>query len=242
MSLFNKIRILRSIIRSVLVPAYASKLLEQRLNEKGHEIFIDHNYVVNDTKFEKYNRLTGPGIISGSELGAFTYLQSYTNIACASIGRFCSVGPYTSIANGEHPTNLMSTHPVFFSEIYFWPRYKFVKEKIFEQHRKVVIGHDVWIGANCYIKDGISIGTGSIVAAGSIVTKDVPPYSIIGGVPAKIIRARFSEKVIELLLRSEWWFLEIGQLEKLKHFFLVPLGEKLVEDFINEIQQLKQNK
>ena len=67
------------------------------------------------------------------------------------------------------------------------------------------IGNDVWIGAHAQIKSGITIGTGSIVAAGAVVTKDVPPYAIVGGVPAKIIRYRFPEETVEKLLKSEWW-------------------------------------
>ena len=103
----------------------------------------------------------------------------------------------------SHPTNLVSTSPVFLSGRNYLK--KNFSSVAYEDCPLTTIGNDVWIGAHAQIKSGITIGTGSIVAAGAVVTKDVPPYAIVGGVPAKIIRYRFPEETVEKLLKSEWW-------------------------------------
>jgi len=237
MQLLNKLRLIRSVLKPGLLKGYASKMLEEKLNKEGKEIFISADYQVIDSVFEKNNRLFGPGKIAHSHLGSFTYLQSNTNIAHCKMGRYCSVGPNTLIANGIHPTDFISSHPLFYSEFPFWPEAGFSNEKIIEQHKEVIIGHDVWIGANCYLNDGLTIGTGSIIAAGSIVVKDVPPYAIVGGVPAKVIRFRFSESVISKLMESKWWELDLTQLKKVESFFKKPLNELDADLFLKTLNR-----
>lgn len=238
MNLFKKFKIIRSIVFKGLRNAYAVKLLEKNLNEKGHNIYIDHTCSVQDTVFENNVRIFGSCHVAKCSVGAFTYFQGYANVSNTTIGRFCSIGPRVIIAHGEHPVDFVSTHPLFFSEYSPWPQLEFAKKKIFESNKHVMIGHDVWIGANCYIKDGINIGTGSIIAAGAIVVNDVPPYAIVGGVPAKIIKYRFSNNTIQKLLKSEWWLREAAHLLKLKHFFQTPMDDRRIEEFISAIGAL----
>jgi acetyltransferase-like isoleucine patch superfamily enzyme len=108
-----------------------------------------------------------------------------------TIGRFCSIGYRTIIGPNEHPINSLITHPVIYDK-----NYKFIDNKniiTFEENKPPIIEDNVWIGANCIIMKGITIGEGSVIGAGSIVTKDIPPYSIAVGVPAKVIKNRQEE-------------------------------------------------
>ena len=159
---------------------------------------------VTNTNFEGFNVLFNDVVISSSSLGAHTYVQKKSTIFNAQIGRFCSIATQVSIAPGIHKTDGVSCHTSFYQKS--TPLLKvYSNEDSFPTFSKVVVGNDVWIGERAIIMDGVNIGHGAIVAAGAVVTKDVPPYAIVGGVPAQIIKFRFSDKVIEDLLKSEWW-------------------------------------
>jgi acetyltransferase-like isoleucine patch superfamily enzyme len=120
------------------------------------------------------------------------------------LGRFCSIASNVSIGPGVHKTDSVSTHPAFY--LNNTPLVKtFVSSDLFESSKKTIIGDDVWIGEGVVVLDGIKIGTGSIIAAGAVVTKDIEPYTIVGGVPAKFIKHRFDLETIDVLLKSEWW-------------------------------------
>jgi acetyltransferase-like isoleucine patch superfamily enzyme len=159
---------------------------------------------IGKSTFERCNVIFENVAIYNSNIGAHTYIQKNSRVFNSNIGRFCSIASNVSIAPGLHKTSGLSTHPAFylkdtplaitFSETDSIPTFS-----------RVTIGHDVWIGENSIILDGVSIGTGAIIAAGSIVTKDVEPYSIIGGVPAKVLKYRFSDEIISEVLKSEWW-------------------------------------
>jgi acetyltransferase-like isoleucine patch superfamily enzyme len=127
------------------------------------------------------------------------------------IGRFCSIGPFVECVYGRHPLYpFVSTHPAFFS-IQRQTGFTFVTNQCYEEHKYIensksfIIGNDVWIGYGSKIMEGITIGDGAIIAASSIVTKDIPCYEIWGGVPAKKIKDRFSDEIKEKLLEIQWW-------------------------------------
>lgn len=139
----------------------------------------------------------------------------------SSIGSFCSIGPEALIGGlGKHPTSFLSTHPVFYSRkrqsgITFSQGHQH-----FDESAKTIIGHDVWIGARSIILDGVMIGDGAVVGANAVVTKEVPPYAIVGGVPAKIIRFRFDENVRNLLLAWKWWQLPLSVIKQMAPEFI----------------------
>ncbi len=139
------------------------------------------------------------------ELGDFTYVSSDTVIKRAKIGKFCSIGPNCKIGLGKHPSkDFVSTHPIFYS-ILEQAQVTFADQNYFKEFADIEIGNDVWIGSNVMVYDGVKVGDGAILAAGSVVVHDVAPYSIVGGVPAKIIRYRFTTEEIATLLKIQWW-------------------------------------
>ena len=151
--------------------------------------------------------------VTTSKIGMGTYIADKSVIRRAIIGRFCSIGSNVQTGLGTHPAKVfVSTHPAFFS-VQKQAGFSFVGENTFKEHifiddenkYVVEIGNDVWIGSNVIILDGLKIGDGAIIAAGSVVTKDVLPYAIVTGVPAKFLRLRFSEQQIEKLLKIRWW-------------------------------------
>lgn len=160
--------------------------------------------VLIDSKLEGVNILFNDTHLILSILGKHTYVQKQTTIVNAEIGKFCSIASNVSIGPGIHKIDGVATHPAFFLK--HTPLLKtFVDKDLFESSKKTTIGHDVWIGEKVVILDGVKIGTGAIVAAGAIVTKDVEQYAIVGGVPAKHIKYRFDSETIDLLQKSEWW-------------------------------------
>lgn len=162
-------------------------------------------YIDAITELAGNNRFGKGTSVNASKIGRHTYVAENARIVRVEIGAFCSIGPNVIIGGlGTHPTKWISTHPVFYSTLKQSGK-TFVTINSFDELQLNKIGNDVWIGARALILDGVSIGDGAIIAAGSVVTKDVSPYAIVGGVPAKIIRFRFSEEVIARLLEWQWW-------------------------------------
>lgn len=153
------------------------------------------------------------------DIGAYSYLGPGCDIRSATIGRFCSIGKHVSIAQSEHPVDFVSTHPISFnkkswfsSDEYFFNTATNRQPPISECSS---IANDVWIGEGAFIRSGVNIGTGAIVAAHAVVVKDVPPYAIVGGCPARIIRNRFDDELISDLLATEWWRYDVSSLSHL---------------------------
>ncbi|NEI71963.1 antibiotic acetyltransferase [Rhizobium lusitanum] len=154
----------------------------------------------------------------GSSIGRFGFLNIGTIVYSNTvIGRYFSAGRQVEIGVAQHPTQALSTHGFVLGNGWF-PRTKYYGTGALVSHvahPKTTIGHDVWIGGQAIILAGVTIGTGAIVAANSTVTKDVPPYAIVGGSPARLIKMRFEDDVIAGLLRTAWWEREFEFVRKL---------------------------
>jgi len=176
------------------------------------------SYVDKHSLFSEFNRLYAGSIVKNSSIGRFTYIAG-ARIQSCRIGSFCSVGPRSRIGGlGRHPVKWLSTHPVFFSTLK-QANTTFSDNDYFDELDFVEIGNDVWIGAGVMVLDGLKIGHGAVIGAGAVVTKDVEPYSIVAGVPAKVIRFRYKNEMIEKLLDLGWWDWPIEKLEKKAHLF-----------------------
>jgi acetyltransferase-like isoleucine patch superfamily enzyme len=152
--------------------------------------------------------------IKGSKVGAYTYISANTDVENAEIGKFCSISDHCRIGMGGHNTNQISTSPIF-TEAQNGTRYQWtVKDVNASPSKKAIIGNDVLIGSHALVLGGVTIGNGAVVAAGAVVTKDVPPYAVVGGVPAKFIRYRFAPEIIELLLSLKWWDMDEDHLKQ----------------------------
>lgn len=165
------------------------------------------------SRFLEYSRLYGESVLLNSCLGRGTYVTS-ARVSNCTVGAFCSIGPGVLLGGlGVHPTSWVSTHPIFYSSMGQIGKV-FVDCSRFDELPRNKVGNDVWIGARAIILDGVTIGDGAVVAAGAVVTKDVPPYAVVGGVPARIIRYRFSDQQIESLLSLKWWYWPWQELEQ----------------------------
>ena len=150
-------------------------------------------------------------------------------IVNADIGAFCSIANDVKIGGAMHPIQWASTSPVFYkgrdSVAMKFSEYDRPKDN------RTFIGNDVWIGSGAFIKQGVTIGDGAVIGMGAVVTKDVPPYAIVGGNPAKLIRMRFDDTIIKRMIQSEWWklsdevLLEVAQYIKEPEVFLNKIGE-----------------
>ncbi|MBQ8219779.1 MAG: CatB-related O-acetyltransferase [Bacteroidaceae bacterium] len=182
-------------------------------------------------KFDSTKCFIGPlAKMYDTKLGNYTRLRHFCTVAHAEIGNFCSIATGTKIGVAGHPTNLLSTNSIFYLDHSLNPRFKNQIE--YTPYSPIKIGNDVWIGEKCLIMPGITIGDGAIIAAHAVVTKDVPPYAVVGGIPAKVIKFRFSEEIIEKLLSIKWWNMADDQIAMHKGIFA---KENLsLQDLINE--------
>ena len=166
------------------------------------------------------------------EIGEYTYgsinLQAYSNKFYISIGSYSSISEITILIGGNHHSDI-STFP--FKTLFM----KYPIESDNFAPKGIKIGHDVWIGYGSIILDGSNIGTGAIIGAGTVIRGNIPPYSVVIGNPGTIIKYRFNEEEIKMLLSSEWWTLSKENLLKINHL----LYSKDVKTFVSKVKQLR---
>lgn len=172
---------------------------------KFEELTQEYLAVVTDSYLGRHVRVFSHARVHRAKVGDYSYVGEWSTVTLGTIGKFCCIGPGCTLGTSNHPSaGFVSVHPVFYS-MRKQVGVTFADRDYFEEQRPVTIGNDVWIGTNGIVLDGVTIGDGAIIAAGAVVTKDVPAYAIYGGVPAKLLRYRFDDQTIALLLRYRWW-------------------------------------
>lgn len=185
------------------------------LFKNKNKIIIGTETVLKRTRFEGKNIFGNRNEILNSEIGFGTYFGSENKIDGVKVGKYCSISSGLKVINGNHPLDKnVSTHPAFFLNKYskfkkinlsYVKNDKYSDNKLVNNKWNAIIGNDVWIGSDVKILQGVIIGDGAVIGAGSLVTKNVEPYSVVGGVPIKLIRKRFLDDDIEFLLKLKWW-------------------------------------
>lgn len=181
---FNN-RLIRKIIRKFI------------LRREGAEFYSESLRNI----FSNYHNIT---------VGLYSYGSFDSELSSGTVvGRYTSIAKNFTVINGSHPVANKSSHPFFYN-----PSFGYVNKLLIVRRNKLIIGNDVYIGLNVTLLPSVTyIGDGAVIAAGTVVVKDVPPYAIVGGNPGKIIKYRFTEKKIKELLKSEWWLKSIDDLK-----------------------------
>lgn len=192
-------RYIRKLVRIILI------------NRKGADMY---SLVLREI-FKKYHQI---------DIGLYSYGLFSVDLSPGTVvGRYTSVASGLVVIHGSHPIKRKSSHPFFFN-----PDVGFVNERLNVRRSKLVIGYDVYIGLNVTILHSVTqIGNGAVIAAGSVVVKDVPPYAVVGGNPAKIIKYRFTAEVIENIQASKWWEKNIEELKN---------NEEEFSGFLNDLE------
>lgn len=167
---------------------------------------IDPSVRMRETQIGAQCEVLAETYIEYSELGDFSYMGEHCCVADAQIGRFTAIANHVRIGAPNHPMDRASQHRFTYCPEYYDAQAE-RDNGFFAERRadRVIIGNDVWIGHGVIVLPGVAVGDGAVLAAGVVVTKDVPPYTIVGGVPAKVIRARFAADIAAQLQAIAWW-------------------------------------
>lgn len=192
------------------------------INRKKYHRFCSFAYSseLGECEFEGANGISAHSKFEG-KMGYGSYISENCFIY-GNVGRFCSIAPNVKCSTGTHPIGnpFVSCHPMFFSTR-CQNGYTFADKDYFEEKAKpVTIGCDCWIGTNAFLCGGVKIGDGAVVYAGAVVTKDVPPYAVVAGIPARVIKYRYDDETIRFLLEDRWFDKPINWIDKHRDLFV----------------------
>lgn len=172
-----------------------------------------------------------------SVVGRHSYVGKRTRLVCVEMGSFCSIAGESVIGMANHTMKYLSTSPLFTEKHNATRTTWSDADYVTSAYKKISIGNDVWIGSRVLVLGGVNIGNGAVIGAGAVVTKDVPPYAIVAGVPARIINYRFNDSLIERLEQIKWWEKSDNDLKRHIKCFQEPFDEELMRRLISELSE-----
>ncbi len=188
--------------------------------------------VTEDCTFGAYVELGRGTRMAHSSMGDYAYCDRYADIANAEIGKFANIASYVRIGATDHPMDKASQHHFHYrSADYFDDAEHDAAWFAHRRSRRARIGHDTWLGHGAQVRPEITIGHGAVVAGGAIVTKDVPPYMIVAGIPATPLRARYDDKTAERMMALAWWDWPHARLRTALEDFRTLKAEAFVEKY-----------
>lgn len=172
----------------------------------GSEPFIHPECEITNSTFGSFVEIGKGSRVAQSSFGDYSYCDRFADIANARIGKFANIAAFSRIGATDHPLHTASLHHFLYRSDDYWDDAD--RDADFFAHRSsrvATIGHDTWIGAGAMVKPEVTLGDGAVVAAGAVVTKDVAPYTIVAGTPAKVLRKRQPAEIAERLITLAWW-------------------------------------
>lgn len=172
----------------------------------GPQPFLHSDAQVRNCSLGAFVEIGEGAIVADTTMGDYSYTGRYSDIAHSVLGKFVNVAAFTRLNPGEHPYHRASLHHFMYRASYYWPDEEDEKAVFdWRRSRPVRVGHDSWIGHGAVIMKGVTIGDGAIIGAQSVVTKDVPPYAVVAGAPARLIKWRHPRAVADRLQALAWW-------------------------------------
>lgn len=172
----------------------------------GEDPFIHEDCEITESHFGRYVEIGKGSRIAFTTIGDYSYCDRYADIANAEVGKFANIASFTRIGPTDHPMQRTSLHHFLYRSPDYWDNAGIDADFFAHRRSRVArIGHDTWIGHNAVIRPEVTVGHGAVVAAGAVVTKDVAPYTIVAGVPARPLRRRFSQEIADRLIALGWW-------------------------------------
>lgn len=197
----------------------------------GEDSIVGDFSRVRNSTLGVHTRIDRNNFLTNVIMGNYSYTGPFDMIFHCKIGKFVSISYGVTIGAPEHNYHLLSTHPFIYNKGYgLLDDSQLIRNDKFD--KPLVIGNDVWIGCNATVLRGVSIGDGAVIGANSLVNKDVPPYAIVAGCPARIIKYRFEKEIIDKLLHMQWWNWDDKTIKEHPELFTSPINQDILTSYL----------